>query len=242
MQKNRYWNRFKYPAPRRFLSRNCCRKSAVMTFRSSSTAAFASSSNAPSSESPSGSSAKPGSKPRLTSLRCAAAGLAAKSSSSTASSKSIGTRAKPSASRAPRSLRARDKKKGSALGDGSFGAKNALVVGLAPGARSVAGAIARRHVLKKPRCFAQACYGGPRKSPRARGSLRAVGDAHLELCFLLATERARLDASLAVRPRRDEGATDTLGYYPRPAEIGRLSGLTHYSLVLSSPTHREPPL
>jgi hypothetical protein len=133
-------------------------------------------------------------------------------------------------------------KKGSAFGEGSFGAKNALVVGLAPGARSVAGAIARRHVLKKPRCFAQACYGGPRKSPRARGSLRAVGDAHLELCFLLATERARLDASLAVRPRRDEGATDTLGYYPRPAEIGRPSGLTHYSLVLSSPTHREPPL
>ena len=128
MQKNRYWNRFQYPAPRRFLSRNCCRKSAVMTFRSSSTAAFASSSNAPSSESPSGSIAKPGSKPRLASLRCAVAGLAAKSSSSPASSKSIGTRAKPSASRAPRSLRVREIKKRSALGEGSFGAKSALEV------------------------------------------------------------------------------------------------------------------
>ena len=156
-----------YPPPRRFLSRNCCLRSAVMTFRSSSTAAFASSSNAPSSESPSGSIPKPGSKPRLASLRCAAAGLAAKSSSSPASSKSIGTRAKPSASRAPRSLRAREKGV-SALDEGSFEAKRAVEVGWAPGARSIAGAIARRPVLKKPRRFAGACYGGTRKSPRAR--------------------------------------------------------------------------
>ena len=193
MQKNRYWNRFQYPAPRRFLSRNCCRKSAVMTFRSSSTAAFASSSNAPSSESPSGSIAKPGSKPRLTSLRCAVAGLAAKSSSSPASSKSIGTRAKPSASRAPRSLRVREIKKRSALGEGSFGAKSALEVRLAPGARSVAGAIARRPVSKNqdvsPRLVTVTAV---RENRHARGSLRAVGDAHLELCFLLATERARV--------------------------------------------------
>ena len=77
--------------------------------------------------------------------------------------------------------------------------------------------------LKKLRCFAQPCYGygGPRKSPRARVTSGGRGRTSQALFSTCDGSHTRPNASLAVRQGQDEEATDTLGYFPRPPEIGR---------------------
>jgi hypothetical protein len=91
--------------------RTCFRKSAVIAFKSASTACFCDASKAPSSESSAGSRGKSLTSPNPEArgsprgaARCGVASRRPSYSSSSSSSKSIGTRARPNASLAPRSI------------------------------------------------------------------------------------------------------------------------------------------
>ena len=140
--------------------------------------------------------------------------------------------AKPARARKKKGQRsARDRSERKARSRSGFGARRAIRRGRE---RETPG-------LEKPRCFAQACYsyGGPRKSPRARVASGGRGRTSRALFSTRGGTRARPNASLSVRPRRDEEATDTLGYYPRPAEIGRPTRATEVG-VLGRVFRRKP--
>ena len=85
--------------------------------------------------------------------------------------------------------------------------------------------------LQKVICFAQACsgYDGPRNSPRARVASGGRGRTSQALFSTCDGTRTCPNASLAVQ--QDEEATDTLGYYPRPAEIGRPTMATEVDVL-----------
>ena len=161
-------------------------------------------------------------------------GTISASSSSPASSRSIGTRAKPSASRAPRSLRARKKRKVSAQrgivqcktsGRGRVGARRAFRRGRV---RSTPG-------LEKTKKFRRASDCGTRRSPRARVAF--LGRGRTCRALFSTCDGTRVSRRLA----RASAATGRGSHrYARLLPSPRFRSLTHYSQVLSSPTHREP--
>ena len=111
-----------------------------------------------------------------------------------------------------------------------------------PGMASVAGAIARRPVLKT-KMFRPGLLRLRRSKQIAtrEGHFGRSGRTSQALFSTCDGTDTRPNASLAVRQGQDEEATDTLGYFSRPAEIGRPTMATEVDVLVKVFWQKENP-